>query len=384
MASAGRRTNPALSEQLLNEPYRFDFFQAVRLFEALARETAPEDRRAARNPVGGDSPPSREVLRFRAMPALTFPAGSISEIRIPSPQGNPGSASTTSQSKRPTAGGQAPASPTEMTVAFMGLTGPSGVLPRHYTALLIERGHAKYKDFSLRDFFDLFNHRAISLFYRAWDKYRFPAAYERAKRSRDEDLFTSCLYCLVGLGTAGLRNRMRVDDEAILYYGGHYAHRPRSANSLERLLADYFELSVEVQQFSGQWLYLSETEQSCFPSSRHPEGLNMTLGESVLVGERVWDAQSKFRIRLGPVNYDWFRRLMPTGDALGALTDLTRTYVGGEFDFDVQPVLLANEVPWCELSGDPSRGPRLGWNTWVRCQEFTEDVEDAVFSLESN
>lgn len=377
MASPGRRTNPAVSEQLLGEPYRFDFFQAVRLFEALARESATGDRRTSLLPVGGDALPSREVLRFRAMASLTFPAGPISAIQAPSANG--------ARSAVPARAQRSPdgaASSWEMTVAFLGLTGPSGVLPRHYTSLIIERTHPKHKDFALRDFLDLFNHRSISLFYRAWDKYRFPPGYERAQRTGEQDLFTFCLYSLAGFGTAGLRGRMRIDDEAILYYGGHYAHRPRSANSLERILADYFGLAVEVRQFFGQWLYLGETEQSCFPGPRHPQGLNMVLGESVLVGERVWDTQSKFRIRLGPVGYDWFRRLMPTGDALGALTDLVRLYVGAELDFDVQPVLKAREVPWCELSDDPAQGPRLGWNTWVRCGEFSEDVEDAVFCLE--
>lgn len=379
MASAGGRTSPAVSDQLLNEPYRFDFFQAVRLFEALARESAPADRRLAKLPVGGDSPTAREVLRFRALPALSFPASAICDIRPPAAPATPLTGGGAQLSSR-----AAPARPTEMTVAFFGLTGPSGVLPQHYTALLIERSHPKFKDYSLRDFFDLFNHRAVSLFYRAWNKYRFPVGYERARQTGDEDLFTSCLYCLVGLGTPGLRGRMQVDDEAILYYGGHYAHRPRTANSLERLLADYFDLPVDLEQFSGQWLYLSQSEQSCLPSARHPQGLNMVLGESVIVGERVWDTQSKFRVRLGPVDYAWFSRLMPTGDALGRLGDLVRLYVGSEFDFDVQPVLQAPEVPWCQLSSDPAQGPRLGWNTWVRCEEFERDVEDAVFRVESN
>ncbi len=387
MASQSRRTGPAVTDQLRTEPYRFDFFQAVRLFEALAREAGPQDRRSATLPVGGDGPPGREVLRFRALGALTFPSGSISDVRAP--------ASIPAASTVSPVSGEGPlaprvpligvrSKPTEMTVAFMGLTGPSGVLPQHYTSLVIERSHSKYKDYSLRDFFDLFNHRAISHFYRAWNKYRFPVGYERAKQTGEEDLFTFCLYCLVGLGTTGLRGRMRVDDEAILYYGGLYAHRPRSANALERLLADFFDLAVDLQQFSGQWLYLSESEQSCFPSVRHPGGLNMTLGESVIVGERVWDTQSKFRVRLGPVNFAWFSRLMPTGDALGQLGDLVRLYVGPEFDFDVQPVLMAPEVPWCELTDDPARGPRLGWNTWVRNDEFAKDVEDAVFRVESN
>ena len=105
----------------------------------------------------------------------------------------------------------------------MGLTGPSGVLPEHYTRLLIERLRAK--DYTLRDFLDLFNHRVISLFYRAWEKYRFQFVYEQVKLGavgdETEDFFTKCLYCLVGMGTGGLRGRQKIDDETFLYYGGH-------------------------------------------------------------------------------------------------------------------------------------------------------------------
>ena len=91
-----------------------------------------------------------------------------------------------------------------MTVAFMGLTGPLGVLPRHYTDLLLERG--RRKDWTLRDFLDIFNHRLISLFYRAWEKYRLPIVYEAAAwRHQENDCGSQYLFDLMGLGTSGLR-----------------------------------------------------------------------------------------------------------------------------------------------------------------------------------
>src|SRR5262249_36267283 len=136
-----------------------------------------------------------------------------------------------------------PLPPLEMLVAFLGLTGPQGVLPQHYTALLLRR--IREKDHALHDFLDLFNHRAVSLFYRAWEKYRLPFAYERSRLdgSEEADACTRSLYCLVGLGTGSQRGRLAIDDEAFLFYSGHFAHHPRSASGLEGLLEDYFELS---------------------------------------------------------------------------------------------------------------------------------------------
>jgi type VI secretion system protein ImpH len=352
--------NLPLAENLIREAHRFDYFQAVRVLERIAT-----DGEGKRQPVGEDFTPSQEAVRFRVLPSQNFPAAEIIEVR-------------------PRISGDSPAdsSPPEMVVAFLGLTGPAGVLPRHYTSLLIERVRAK--DYALRDLLDLFHHRILSLFYRAWEKYRFPIAYERLARDESankEDLFTDCLYGLLGFGTKNLRGRMNFDDEAFLYYGGFFAHAPRNALSLEAMLADYFEQNVLVKQFHGQWLYLSRDDQSALPDDVMPDGLNCQLGRNVVIGERVWDVEGKFRIRLGPLGIDEFRRFMPDGDALLPLSQMIRSYVGPQFDFDIQPVLKAAEVPWCRLGGQSDSPSRLGWNTWIRSSEFPDDVDDAVFSI---
>src|SRR5262249_13634518 len=150
-----------------------------------------------------------------------------------------------------------PASPYEMIVTFMGLTGPKGVLPSYFTRLLLRRLRAK--DPTLRDFFDLVNHRRISLFYRAWAKYRFPIALERARSgelTRDA-AFPRCLFSLVGLGPAGQRGRHELDDHTFIFYGGLFAHHPRSAVALEGMLGYQFGLPVRIEQFRGQWLNLA-------------------------------------------------------------------------------------------------------------------------------
>ncbi|MGE0761002.1 MAG: type VI secretion system baseplate subunit TssG [Pirellulaceae bacterium] len=354
MATPSGRTSRDLKSRLAREAYQFDFFQAVRLLERIALREPPSDGPGA-GPVGEDESPSREVVRFAALTSLSFPPGEIAALTPPRDGAD---------------------APWRMTVPFLGLTGPTGVLPQHYTQLLIER--VRRKDYALRDFLDLFHHRLISLFYRAWRKYRFVVGYERAADNGrpDDDLFTDCLYCLVGLGTGGLRGRQDVHDETYLYYAGHFAHAPRQAVALERIVGDYLDVPARVIQFVGQWLYLSREDQSRLPQAgRLGETWNNSLGSDVVVGDRVWGMENRFRVQLGPLGYAVFQQLSPRGALLRKIAQLIRTYVGAEFDFDVQPVLRAKEVPPCQLGGDAY----LGWNTWVFSQPFPQDAADAIF-----
>jgi type VI secretion system protein ImpH len=369
MAAASGGPAASLAERLFAEGYVFDYFQAVRLLE----KTFPQ-----RRPVGQGAPPSAEAARFRAHMALNFPASAIYQIEAPS-----------ARVPVPT-----------LTVTFMGLTGPSGVLPRHYTEMLMRARDARGPErYVARDWFDLFNHRLLSLFYRAWTKYRFWLSYERGEHARPEpDLFTEALYSLIGLGGRSLRGRLRVavrpaaegpprervlarvEDLALLYYAGLLAHRPRCAMSLERLLEDYFAAPVRVLQFQGQWLRLEPESQARIGG---PAG-NAQLGVNVVVGTRVWDVRSKVRIRLGPLDYRRFASFFPDQAPVPQrkeffkLMHLVRFYVGPHLQVDVQLVLKASEVPRCRMAPGAD-GPRLGWNCWLLTRPMPRDSEDAVF-----
>jgi type VI secretion system protein ImpH len=363
MATASRGTNPPVEKRLEKHPlveegYRFDFFQAVRMLERLCPQ---------RQPVGGTSPPQDEAVRFRVRQTLSFPPSAIHEV----------------------AAAENGADPPQMTVAFFGLTGPLGVLPRHYTELLISRLRQK-KD-SLRDFLDLLNHRLISLFYRAWEKYRFPIGYERAaRRGDDSDSFSHSLFDLMGMGTGGLRGRLEIGDEAPLFYAGLLARRPHSGSVLKEILQDFFGAPVVVEQFVGQWLKILQADRTRIGE----RGANHRLGVSALAGKHVWDQQAKFRVRVGPLSFKTFLEFLPNGHRHRQLIQFTRFIAGQEFDFDVQLVLKANEVPDCgwlkpgqstPQSGasrqvDPPPPPRLGWTTWLGTNKFTRDADDVVFS----
>jgi type VI secretion system protein ImpH len=243
-------------------------------------------------------------------------------------------------------------------------------------------GRVRARDYALRDFLDLFHHRIISHYYQAWAKYHFPILYEAAVRTgrrRGSDRFTTGLFSLVGLGSPELSDRLDLRDETFLYYGGLFAHFPRNAISLERMLGEFFRVSVCLLQFQGQWLRLEEPDQTRLTTPRHGAGWNNTLGQTAVAGERIWGVENKFRLRLGPLSWEQFLRFSPLGKDLTRLAQFVRSYVGPDMDFEVQPVLRRNEVRPCRLGHELTA--HLGWTTWVQSHTASSDVEDAVFTI---
>ncbi len=222
-----------VAEHLTSEPTAFGFFQAVRLLQRLRPE---------RRGVGRFGDPAAEVVHFSARPVISFPPSELHVVDLPENR------------------------PARMVVNFMGLVGPLGVLPYNFTLLVAER--ARVRDRALRDFLDIFQHRFVSLFYRAWEKYHFTAGYERDGK----DGVTEHLRDLIGLGIGALRDRLAVPDEALLFYAGALAPQPRSAVALEQMLEDFLGVPVAVEQFvatscCGPWRGFSPTTSSTSTSN---------------------------------------------------------------------------------------------------------------------
>lgn len=328
-----------LGHELLEDANSFEFFQAVSLLQRL---------RANMRPVGHFSSPEDEVVRFRVNQRMGFPASEIQKLEVK---------------------GDAPA---EMMVNFMGLTGPMGILPYTYNELILERARAK--DYSLASFLDIFNNRAISLFYRAWQKSRFPVTYSAGKR----DLFTQYLLDLIGLGTTGLRDRQEIEDEALLHYIALVAMQARSATALEQILADYFEVPVEIQEFTGSWYGLDRSTQC---PMQDEETASAQVGLGAVVGEAIWDRQGRVRIRIGPLSMERYNDFLPQGSAYAALRAITRFFSNQCLDFEAQLVLDRTQVPQVELDLDSSQPARLGWVSWARTAPLAADPDDTILSL---
>lgn len=348
MASSLRQEDPRLDleevrDLLFSEPNGFDFFQAVRLLELLA---------PGREPVGDFALPRHEVVRFRVNPSLAFPASAIQSLR-------PGEANE----------------PAAMSVNFMGLVGPLGLLPNYYTELVAER--VRSHDRSLAEFLNIFQHRIISLFYRAWERSHFTIGYER----NGKDAVTSRLLDLVGLGLSPLQSRQLIRDQAILYYGGLFGLSTRSALAIESILSDYFDVPIEVEQFVGVWRSLAKEDQCCFDTGS-PEGRQ--LGFGAVAGDEIWDRQSCARIRIGPLDAERYRDFLPEGTSFAPLKALVQFYSGNDIEYEVQLILKREQVPACEL-GHELGDMQLGWFTWMKSSpSFDRDPCDTVLVLAVN
>jgi type VI secretion system protein ImpH len=365
MGANGGRTGASLKESLFTRGYEYEFFQAVTLLGRLFPD---------RKQVGTTAKPEEEFTRFvtfanggdfaQSQLAMAFPASPVHDIQY----------------------FENSSDPARMVIAFMGLTGTQGVLPLCYTEQLLESKAAK--DNSLAAFFDLFNHRLVSLFYRAWAKHRPAILYEIAALRREQpDPLTHYLFDLIGMGTRGLQGRLGIPDESLLWYAGLIAQQPHSASALRGILSDYFSLPVEIDQCIGSWYELEDADR-CYLSDELERN---QLGVGSFIGSEVWDQQARFRVRAGPVDLERFKDFLPDSRAMNKFVGLTRFLVGQSMVFDVQVFLRAEEVPYFRLDDEGFRsenrgaGPpvesdsvRLGWMGWLKTSTFDTDAGDAV------
>ena len=325
---------------LEEEPFRVQFFQAVRMLQRMEHD---------RKPIGHFITPQGETIRFCSLPSLSFPPSELYSLER-------------------TEEGQM-----KMTVQFMGVCAAISVMPSPYTELVLQR--IREKDHAMADFFDMFNHRLISFFYRGWEKYRFFIGYENAM----DDRMSPCLLDMLGLGTEGLRGRAGVPDEACLNYVGLLARHVRSAASLQQILEDYFGIAVEVLQFAGTWRKLQPENQTSFSGS---DAASERLGVGVVAGDEVWDLHGRIRVVLGPMRFEQYLTFLPGKEAHRELCAWLRFFSNRTYETEVQLVLEREDVPRCELGADGSARPQLGLVSWLKMGPMQRNPADASYLVQ--
>jgi type VI secretion system protein ImpH len=182
------------------------------------------------------------------------------------------------------------------------------------------------------------------------------------------------------LGTEGLRDRQAVSDDTLVYYAGLLAQRPRSAQALQQILADFFNVPVQIEQFAGGW-YRLDPQTQCRLSEGNSE--SEELGFGAVVGDEVWNQQSKVRVVLGPLTLERYTEFLPGGRSWEPLQAWVRFFSNDEWDFEVKLILERQQVPACTLGVEGASGPQLGWVSWVKSVPFSRDPDDTVLALKA-
>lgn len=320
---------------LLAEGHRYSFFQVVGLLERHLR---------ARARVGHQGPAAAEAVRLRPWASLSFPSSDV--VKVETARGDAG---------RPDR--------YRVTVSFLGLYGSASPLPPFYTEDLIDD---EAQDGTVRAFLDIFHHRILSLFYRGWLKYRYHALFEPGGR----DAFSGNLRSLIGLGTAGLADGLRLPVLRLLRYAGLFTQQVRSACGLEGLLEDYFGgPAVRVRPCAKRWMQLRDDDRNELGRR------NVRLGRDLVVGARVPDRSGLYEISIGPVGLATYLDFLPEGQDFPVLLGVAAFYVRDPLVFQVELRLRADEVPRLRLSS--AGEAQLGRTAWLKSRRG----EDATIVL---
>jgi len=320
----------SLIQTLQDEPDRFDFDAAVAVAMRATDAARPDD-----------------AIRFHATTGLSFVPSDVAAVERVGAR-------------------------FRLTTGLLGLSGPSGVLPRPFTDLV--NTERRRRSPALAAFLDLLAQRPLANFAMAGIKYRV----HRAAGPATDGLRQMAL-ALTGYATPHLAARLPAGPEPVLFYAGLFAAYPRSADRLGAVVSDWLGRPVQVEEFDGTWLELGPSERSILPAGGRAGRFNR-LGVDAAIGSRSWDLQSRIRLRIGPLSLEQFDALMPDRPLFHRLTGLVRAYLGGETRFAINPILAADAVPRPAI-GTGSRS-RLGWNGWLPASPRRRDGTEAIFEAD--
>ena len=320
----------SLLEDLRATPGAFAFPQAVDIAERWLR--------------GEGHVVSSDSFRYSVNPALSFPPGDIAAFEIV-PREDAGSRIS-------------------LMFNLMGLHGAGSPLPAYFTEYVAQ--HADEPD-ALRDFFDIFNHRLVSLLHGTWIKYRYYAQY----KEHAADRLSSRFFGFIGVGHKDVRQAKELIWPRLMAYVGLIAFNSDSSGSLESILRHYFAHDdISIIPCITRWVSIPDDQQNRLGEA------NCTLGEDFILGDEMPDQTGKFRIRIADLTWKQFNSFLPSEEKFAELQTLVNFVLKSRLEFDVELRLRPGEIPdWRLEDGNECR---LGWSTWAG------DGGDGVVILETN
>ena len=323
-----RASDLSALQSLADDPNGYHIYQALRIIEAAYAD----------NPrLGRSLRPSDDPIRLHQEVEMTFAPSTISEVVLPE-DGQPG----------------------RLTSRFFGLFGPQGPMPGFFTEYVRDRKRNN-RDDTLADFVNMFSHRMMSLLYRAWASAEPAPSFDRV----GSDDFSDKVDAIAGYRGLAFSNSDLMPDLTKRQFAAHLASGTNHVEGIEALLSAFFDAPVEIEDFIGSWLEFE-------PDDRWALGGPARLGRNTSIGDRCWTRSAKFRIRIGPLSFEDYRRLLPGNGSLERLREILRNYVGDTIDWELNLVLKAEDVPEAELGKETM----LGMTSWSGPRADASDADD--------
>lgn len=304
-------------EDLQAAPGNFAFVQAV--------DVASRHLRGLGLPVG------QELCRYSVNPSLAFPPGDIESLEFETPEDGPAKI--------------------HMMLNLLGLHGADSPLPAYFTEHVAQN---RDDPDPLRDFFNIFNHRLISILFDIWGKYRYYAHYE----AEAKDLLSQRFFGFIGAGLPETRAAKAIQWPRLMAYMGLIALNGGATGSIESILRHYFRHNeITIIPCVPRWVQIPKDQQTKVGMQ------NCVLGEGFILGNEIRDQTGKFRIRVENLSWDDFLSFLPGKDKFGELKAVVDFVLKSRFSFDVELRLKPGEIrPW--ILGNEENGTLLGWSTW--------------------
>jgi type VI secretion system protein ImpH len=327
-----------LLREIQQAPWEYGFYSAVRMINCRFQDKAR---------TGQAFRPSDDVIRFGQVPYTNFAPATLKSLEFIGPKGTP-----------------------HLAQRFMGLWGPNGPMPTHLTEYARDRLR-HFQDGALTHFADIFHHRAVSLFYRAWSQAQPTVQHDRP----GQDRFSVFVGSIAGFGMPAVKDVDDMPHASKLHFAGHLSSLPRHALGLASMVESFYKVPAKVVEFIAHWLTIPASDRLQL-GSRPGMG---NLGSTTVLGEKVWQRQDKFQLCIGPLDLDEYDAFLPSGAWFKSFVALVRNYLGLELLWETRLQLKGSQKPSTCLG----KHGMLGWTTWLETEQPPEVVEDLILQTEN-
>ena len=327
MADDARRARSNLTEAVA-DPLSVNFFE-------LLRQLEKQGLRFGRN--GG---PDREPARLGQGIRMSFAVSDIASVSEPDANGT-----------------------RRVAVNIIGLLGPEGPMPLHLTRWVLERASNRWfvgdnqsatSDTSFLDFCNVLQHRMMAFYWRSWADTRPEVQIAHGAGGQ----VASLVRTLAGIGLPGMLSGPNSRTSAKLCHATSLAMSVPGPDRLTKYLSTTIGAPVRLVEFVGVWTDIPARLRSRLGMA------SSTLGQTAVVGARIFERQARAELRIGPLRISDFLSFLDSPSRRTELRHAILFASGHNIEFDIRLVLSAEDVPAPQLGV-----VRLGQTAWLTAKK---------------